>query len=59
MEDDGPGGVVMSKDPDFISTEQFMKLPLDLKKQWWRETDSDKPPSEELKKAIQDAASDQ
>jgi hypothetical protein len=49
----------MSKDPDFISTEQFMKLPLDLKKQWWRETDSDKPPSEELKKAIQDAASDQ
>ena len=46
----------MSKDPDFVSTEQFAKLPLDLKKRWWKETDSDKPPSDELKQTILDAS---
>jgi hypothetical protein len=43
----------VSKDPDFISTAQFMTLPLELKQRWWDETDHGrKPVSDELKQAI-------
>jgi len=41
------------RDPEFITNEQFMLLPLELKKRWWAETDHGrKPPSDELKQAM-------
>ena len=44
------------RDPEFITNEQFVMLPLELKKRWWAETDhGHKAPSDELKQAMRDA----